>query len=58
MFRELIEREVEMFLMIRKTSFHDIVDVVRREIYQSRYNARKELKELRNFNGEDQNNGK
>lgn len=48
--KELSAREKEIFDMIRPTSFHDIVDVVRREICQSRYNARRELRELRNLN--------
>lgn len=48
--QELSVREQEIFNMIRPTSFYDIVDVVRREIDQSRYNARRELRELRNLN--------
>lgn len=49
-FRELSAREKEIFDMIRPTSFYDIVDVVRSEICQSRYDARRELRELRNLN--------
>lgn len=48
--KELSAREKEIFNMIRPTSFYDIVDVVRSERDQSRYNARRELRELRNLN--------
>lgn len=46
--RELTTREKEIELMIRPTTFWDIVDIVRKEIDNNRYNARKELKLLKN----------
>lgn len=45
-YRELSVREKEILNMIRPTSLYDIVDIVRMEIDQSRYNARRELREL------------
>lgn len=44
--RELSVREKEILDMIRPTSFYDIVDIIRREIDQSRYNAKRELRDL------------
>lgn len=57
--RELNAREKEILLMIRPTTFQDIVDIVRREVENSRYNARRELRLLKNNgnNGENKNNG-
>ena len=46
--RELTEREREIFGMIRPTTFQDIVDVVRRDVEQSKYDAKRELRNLRN----------
>lgn len=46
--RELTQREMEILRMIRPTTFQDIVDIVRRDVDSSRYNAKKELKVLRN----------
>ena len=46
--RELTEREKEILGMIRPTTFQDIVDVVRKDIEQSKYDARRALRNLRN----------
>lgn len=48
--KELSAREKEIFDLVKPTSFYDIVAVVRKELDQSRYKARKELKELRDLN--------
>lgn len=50
--RELTIREKEILGMIRPTTFYDIVDTVRRDTENNRYNARKQLRKLRN-NGVD-----
>lgn len=57
--RELSTREKEILLMIRPTTFQDIVDEVRREVDNNRYNARRELRILKNNrdNGNNGNNG-
>ncbi len=47
--RKLKPREIEMLHMIRPTSFQDLVEAVRDEIDKSRYNARKELRDLVNI---------
>lgn len=46
--RELTEREREILGMIRPTTFQDIVDIVRRDVEQSKYDAKRELRNLRN----------
>lgn len=46
--RELNAREVKMLHMIRNTTFYDVVDAVRKDIEYSRYNVRKELRDLNN----------
>ena len=46
--RELTEREKEILGMIRPTTFQDIVDIVRKDVEQSKYNAKRELRNLRN----------
>jgi hypothetical protein len=46
--RELNSREVDILRKIRGTTFYDIVDEVRRDLDNSRYSVRKELKNLRN----------
>ena len=46
--RELTEREKEILGMIRSTTFQDIVDVVRKDVEQSKYDAKRELRNLRN----------
>lgn len=46
--RELTEREKEILGMIRPTTFQDIVDVVRKDVEQSKYDAKRELRNLRN----------
>lgn len=46
--RELNNREKEIFLMIKPTTFWDVVELVRKEMDNNRYNARRELKLLRN----------
>lgn len=52
--RELNIREREMLLMIKPTTFQDIVDAVRREIENNRYNVRRQLRILKNNgNGND-----
>lgn len=54
--RELNVREREMLLMIKPTAFRDIVDAVRREVENSRYDARRQLRNLKNENnGNDDN---
>lgn len=53
--RELTNREREIILMIKQTTFWDIVEIVRKDIDNSRYNARRELKLLKN-NENDVNN--
>jgi len=57
--RELNNREKEILLMIRPTTFQDVVDAVRREVDNNRYNARRELRILKNNenNGNSGNNG-
>lgn len=49
--RELNVREKKMLLMIRPTTFRDIVNTVRRDIEHGRYNAKKQLREMKNGNG-------
>lgn len=46
--RELTEREKEILGMIRPTTFQDIVDIVRKDVEQSRYDAKRELRYLHN----------
>lgn len=46
--RELNEREKEILGMIRPTTFRDIVDIVRKDVEQSRYDAKRELRNLHN----------
>ena len=46
--RELTEREKEILGMIRPTTFQDIVDIVRKDVEQSKYDAKRELRNLRN----------
>lgn len=46
--RELTKREKEILGMIRSTTFQDIVDVVRKDVEQSKYDAKRELRNLRN----------
>lgn len=46
--RELTTREKDILLMIRPTTFQDIVDEVRRYVEHSRYGTRKELRKLKN----------
>ena len=46
--RELTEREKEILEMIRPTTFRDIVEVVRRDVEYSKYDAKRELRDLRN----------
>ena len=46
--RKLTVREEEILDMIRPTTFQDIVDAVRRDIEYSKYNAKKELRNLYN----------
>ncbi len=46
--RELTEREREILGMIKPTTFRDIVDVVRKDVEQSRYDVKRELRNLRN----------
>ena len=46
--RELTEREKEILGMIRLTTFQDIVDIVRRDVEQSKYDAKRELRYLHN----------
>lgn len=46
--RELTSREKEILGMIRPTTFHDIVYIVRRDVEQSRYNIKKELRNIHN----------
>jgi len=46
--RELTEREREILGMIRPTTFRDIVDAVRRDVGHSKYDAKRELRNLRN----------
>ncbi len=46
--RELTEREKEILGMIRPTTFRDIVDAVRRDVEHSKYDAKRELRNLRN----------
>lgn len=46
--RELTEREKEILEMIRPTTFHDMVDIVRRDVEISKYDAKRELRNLRN----------
>lgn len=44
--RELNDRETRILNMISPTTFRDIVREVRRDINESRYNKKKELKRL------------
>lgn len=53
--RELTRRETEILHMIKPTTFQDIVDEVRRDVEHSRYNAKRELRNL--HNGNNSNNG-
>lgn len=46
--RELTKREKEILGMIRPTTFQDIVDIVRKDAEQSKYDAKRELRNLRN----------
>lgn len=46
--RELTEREKEILGMIRPTTFQNIVDIVRKDVEQSRYDAKRELRHLHN----------
>ena len=46
--RNLTTREEEILDMIRPTTFQDIVEVVRRDIEYSKYNAKRELRNLHN----------
>lgn len=46
--RELTEREKEILEMIRPTTFRDIVDAVRKDIEQSKYDAKRGLRNLHN----------
>ena len=46
--RKLTTREEEILDMIRPTTFQDIVEVVRRDIEYSKYNAKRELRNLHN----------
>lgn len=55
--RELTEREKEILGMIRPTTFQDIVDVVRKDVEQSRYDAKRELRNLHNGVASDITNG-
>lgn len=48
--RELNPRELEILHMIRPTTFRDIVEEVRKEVDQSRHNAKRELRNLNNGN--------
>lgn len=55
--RELNPREAEILRMIRPTTFQDMVEEVRKEVEQSRYNAKRELRDLKNVNGNGEGNG-
>lgn len=46
--RELTKREKEILEMIRPTTFQDIVEAIRKEVDNSRYNAKRELRNLHN----------
>lgn len=46
--RELTEREKDIFEMIRPTTFQDVVDAIRRDIGLSKYDAKRELRNLHN----------
>lgn len=46
--RELTEREKEILGMIRPTTFQDVVNVVRRDVEQLKYYAKRELRNIRN----------
>lgn len=48
--RELTTREMEIFQMIKPTTFYDVVEAVRKEIDNDRYNAKRELRNLHNGN--------
>ena len=45
---KLNAREEEILNMIRPTTFQDMVDVVRRDIEYSKYNAKRDLRNLHN----------
>lgn len=57
--RELTKRERDMLEMIRPTTFQDVVDVIRRDIGKSKYDAKRELRNLHNgaTNGVVETNG-
>lgn len=44
--RKLTEREREILSMIHETTFYDIVDAVRKDVENSRYEAKKQLRIL------------
>lgn len=46
--RELSPRQVEILCMIKRATFQDIVGAVRREVENSRYDARRQLRNLKN----------
>ncbi len=46
--RQLNSRQVEILRMIRPTTFEDIVEEVRKDVLQSKYDAKRELRNLRN----------
>ena len=46
--RELTEREKEILGMIRPTTFQDMVDAVRKDVDRSKYDAKRELRNLHN----------
>lgn len=47
--RELTDREKEILRMIKPTTFWDIVNAVRNDVECSKYDARRELRNLRNL---------
>lgn len=60
-YRELSNRERELLLMIEPITFRDIVEIVRKEVYSSRYGTRRKLMMLKNgtidgSNGDNKNN--
>ncbi len=46
--RELTKREKEILGMIRPITFQDMVSIVRRDFLQSKYDAKRELRNLHN----------
>ena len=50
--RVLNAREAEMLRMIRPTTFKDVVSTVRHDIEYSRYDAKKELRYMKNKDDE------